>query len=370
MNHGMSPRPMASAYMQWVKTQTPAPYGLLTSGMLFCPLSFLKATLSDLEVNGPSFYGYQPLRNAVAQHCGVSPECVVLAEGTSMANHLVLATLLQAGDEVVIEDPTYELLVSLAGYVGAVVKRIPRRLENGFKVDPADLKRVVSSRTKLIILTNLHNPTSVYLSETELREIGSIARSVGAHVLVDEVYLEAKTPEVPASAFHLGPEFITTSSLTKVYGLNGLRCGWILAQPEWADRMWKLNDLFGVIPAHPAERISVLAFANMEALRDRSRSHLERNWASFRQIVGDHPAWTGAFPGYGTIVFPRLPLSDATNFCTDLRNQYGVSVIPGHFFGMPEHIRIGLGGDSKNVEQGLSQLKTALDVRFPAGAST
>ena len=101
------------------------------------------------------------------------------------------------------------------------------------------------------MITNLHNPSSVLAPDSVLREIGDLARSVGAHVLVDEVYLDAVYENTPRTSYQLGPEFIVTNSLTKVYGLSGLRCGWILAQPDLARAMWRLNDLFGVDPRAP-----------------------------------------------------------------------------------------------------------------------
>src|SRR5205085_8584350 len=104
-----------------------------------------------------------------------------------------------------------------------------------------------------IVVTNLHNPTSTLTGEDTIREIGEIARRAGARVLVDEVYLDAAFEKAPRSAAHLGDHFIVTSSLTKVYGLSGLRCGWIIGDPKLATAMWRLNDLFGVIPAHMAE---------------------------------------------------------------------------------------------------------------------
>src|SRR5205807_328656 len=118
-------------------------------------------------------------------------------------------------------------------------------------------------RTKLIVLTNLHNPSSALTPDSVLREVGDL----GAHVLVDEVYLDAVYEKTPRSSAHLGPQFIVTNSLTKVYGLSGLRCGWILAEPDLARAMWRLNDLFEVNAAHPAELLSVAAFRHLDAIR-------------------------------------------------------------------------------------------------------
>lgn len=177
-----------SDYMLWAKTQGLARFNLATSGVGPFPLHDLPATIDQLEINGDSAYGYAPLQHAIAKKCGVDPDCVVAAAGTSMANHLALATLIDPGDEVLIEHPTYELLTSTLLYLGAALKTFVRHEDNGYALDPAEVRRAFTAKTKLIVLTNLHNPSSVLASDSVLREIGDLARSVGARVLVDEVY--------------------------------------------------------------------------------------------------------------------------------------------------------------------------------------
>jgi len=211
--------------MHWSKTQSRARFNLATSGVAPFPLRKLPVKLEELEINGDDSYGYPPLQQAVAAHHGVNPDCVVESAGTSMANHLAMAAIIEPGDEVLIEHPAYGPILDVAQYLQANVKRFRRAEENGWAIDPADVRRCVTPKTRLIVITNLHNPTSALTPESVLREIGDIARSVGAFVLVDEVYLDAVYEETPRTSFHLGPEFIVTSSLTKVYGVSGLRCG-------------------------------------------------------------------------------------------------------------------------------------------------
>jgi aspartate/methionine/tyrosine aminotransferase len=245
-----------SPYMEWAKTRRMTRYNLAASGVASFPLADLVALaglrMEDLEVNGPVGYGYEPLQQAIAMKAGVSADCVVAAAGTSMANHLAMAAAFAPGDEVLIEKPAYELLVTTAQYLGASIKRFERRFEEGYCLDPRAVQRALTPRTRLIVITNLHNPSSALTDETTLREVGELAKSVGARVLVDEVYLEACYSSPWRSAFYLGNQFITTSSLTKAYGLAGLRCGWVLAEPELAKAMWRINDLYGVNAAHPA----------------------------------------------------------------------------------------------------------------------
>src|ERR1700736_2117022 len=153
-------RQKQSNYMHWAKLQSKAPFNLATSGVAAYPLSELPVTIGQLEINGDHTYGYAPLQTAIAKKANVDPDCVVAAAGTSMANHLAMAAILEPGDEVLIEHPTYELLVSTAQYLGAEVKRFARSPENRFRVDPTEVQNSVTPKTRLIVITNLHNPSS------------------------------------------------------------------------------------------------------------------------------------------------------------------------------------------------------------------
>ena len=246
--------------MYWSKTQSRARFNLATSGVAPFPFRELPIDLKELEINGDDSYGYPPLQKAIAAHHGVDPDCVVESAGTSMANHLAMAAIIEPGDEVLIEHPAYGPILDIAQYLQANVKRFRRIEENGWAVDPQEVRRCITPKTRLIVITNLHNPTSAFTPESVLREIGDIARSVGALVLVDEVYLDAVYDDTPRTSFHLGPEFVVTSSLTKIYGVSGLRCGWILAQPDLAWKMRRLNDLYSATPVYPGELLSVAAF--------------------------------------------------------------------------------------------------------------
>ena len=338
--------------MHWAKTQSRARFNLATSGVGSFPLAELPHQ-PRLEINGDSTYGYAPLQQAIARKCGVDPDCVVAAAGTSMANHLAMAALIDPGDEVLIEHPAYELLVSAALYFGADVKRFTRAEEDSFAIDSAAIRRALTPKTKLIVVTNLHNPSSALTPDSVLREVGDLARSVGAHVLVDEVYLDAVYENTPRSSFHLGPEFIVTNSLTKIYGLSGLRCGWILAQPDLARAMWRLNDLFGSIPAHPADLLSMAAFEHLDFIRERARKILEADRALLRGTGFQASPW-------GTTVFPSLPSGDVDAFLARLRTEYATTVVPGRFFGMPGHFRIGMGVNTEMFREGLKRLSLAL----------
>jgi aspartate/methionine/tyrosine aminotransferase len=280
-----------------------------------------------------------------------------------MANHLVMAGLLDAGDEVIIELPAYEPLLAVARYLGAQIKRFHRNFSAGFQINPDEIKSLISNKTRLIVLSNLHNPTGVLTPKDTLIALAELASAAGARILTDEVYLECLYPAsgTKLSSFHLSKTFVATSSLTKAYGLSGLRCGWILAEPELIRRFWRLNDLFGATPAHTSELLSVVALSKLPAIAERAKTILKKNRVLLENFFNEQKDRLDVIvPEFGTIAFPRLKSGDCTQFVQLLRQNYDTSVVPGHFFEMPEHFRIGIGGPTDLLETGLTNIAHAL----------
>jgi aspartate/methionine/tyrosine aminotransferase len=351
---------MSSAYMHWAKTSSTAKFNLATSGVANLKLRDLRVSLDDLEITDGG-YGYQPLIQAIAARYRVAAESIVTAAGTSFANHLALAALLKPGDEVLMEHPAYEPMLAAVRYLGAQVKRFSRKFENGFQISADELESSLTRNTRLIVLTNLHNPSSVLIDQSTLKQIGQIARRVGARVLVDEVYMETLFEESPSTSFHLGNEFVVTSSLTKAFGLSGLRCGWIFAEPELATRMWLLNDLFASTPVHAGERLSVVAMQQLEEIGARAKELLDRNRRILNEFLDTREDLDAVRPEFGTVMFPRVRRGTSERLCELLREKYETTVVPGRFFEMPAHFRAGITADTDLLRSGLERLGKALD---------
>jgi aspartate/methionine/tyrosine aminotransferase len=353
-------RLMQSDYMHWAKFKPPARYALTTSEVPHFRIDSLPISIADLDLDGASHPRYRPLREMIASRYRVPVEQIVAADGCSMANFLAMAALISPGDEVLIEQPSYDPLIGAASFLGAEIKRFERRAQEAFRLDAAIVEDAISDRTRLIVLTNLHNPSGSLAEEEELRVIGEIAASVGARVLIDEVYLDAVVP-AQRSAIHLGPEFVCTNSLTKVYGLSGLRCGWIFAQAELAERMWRVNDLFGVNQAHPAERLACIAFDRIDQVIGDTPAMLGRNRQLFNDFLPTRDDLDCARAVHGITAFPRWSGGDTERLNNHLRGRYDAAVVPGRWFEMSEHFRIGFGLATPEFEQALNRLGSALD---------
>jgi aspartate/methionine/tyrosine aminotransferase len=351
---------MQSGYMHWAKFQRPVRYSLSSSDVTRFRLDRLPLTIADLDLDGASHIRYAPLRLAIAERFGVTPEMVVTANGTSMANFLAMATLIGPGDEVFFERPPYEPMLASARFLGAEVRWLERDANAGFRLKVEQLEAEASGRTKLIAFTNPHNPTSALTEEHDLRAIGRIAERCGAYILVDEVYLDSAVPPRPTSAL-LGPQFVITNSLTKVYGLSGLRCGWILAEPELAERMWRANDLFGVNQPHQSETLSCFAFRHLDEISAGTFERLARHRGLFNDFVAARDDLTCMVAEHGVTAFPRWAGGDTEPLDELLRSRFDTSIVPGRWFDMPDHFRISLGGDTEMVTEGLARLGLALD---------
>lgn len=350
-------------YLEWAKARPAARYDLAISNMLGCSIDDLPGAREALSLAGRNDNGYPPLLEAIAQRYGVDPSQVTSAQGASGANFLVYATLLEPGDDVLVEQPGYDPLLGAPRLRGAQVVRFERAFTDGYALDPQRVRAAMTPRTKLIVLTSPHNPSGVLAAAEALDEVGAIAAAQGAHVLVDEVYLDAAEREIPVAA-RRGDVFISTSSLTKSYGLAGLRCGWILSSPALAERLRRTRDVVDGSGSIVAERLSVVAFAELDRLHARARSILGLNFPQVRAFVEARRELEWIEPTAGTVCFPRLRgVTDTSRFAARLLEERETAVVPGAFFQAPSHFRLGFSGSPETVGPGLQAIAAALEAR-------
>jgi aspartate/methionine/tyrosine aminotransferase len=353
-------RAMATPYIEWAKLASTARWNLATSGLPHLSADDIGGWPDTAVLTGPNAYGYPPLLERIAAHHRVRPAQVVTATGCSMANFLALAALTSPGDEVLIERPTYEPLLRAASHLGARITRFDRRAGDGFRIDPDAVAAAVTPRTRVIVLANLHNPSSQHTGNDVLARIGDRAAWAGARVLVDEVYLDTVFDRAPGSCVHLGSAFVATGSLTKTYGLSALRCGWIIADEELTQRTWRMADLYGNVQPFPMDLLAVAAFDRLPTLRARSRALLDANRTIFARWAAVRRDLTFMLPAWGTTVCVKPTRLDAERLCENLRAEHDVSVVPGRFFEQPDYVRLSLCTDSDTLTEGLRRLALAL----------
>ncbi len=352
--------------MRWAKTRPLVTYDLASSALVPVTTAELLGDIAAKDaflLSGPNDEGLLPLRAAIAARSGLTVDHVSIASGASGANFQALMTLLEPGDDALIETPAYDPLIAAARAAGANVVHFERSWSKGFALDPYAVRTALTPATKLIVLSNAHNPSGSMAGRDALEQLGVMAEAIGARVLVDEVYAEAQHDDgpVPKPAATLGDVFVSTSSLTKAYGLRGLRCGWILASPEVSRRIRQMRDIIDGSGPFVAEQLSLAAFERIDRLRSRARAILSVNLAAVRAMAQAHPRLEWLEPAAGTTAFPRVTGVDDTSELVDrLIRDHDTIVVPGRFFQAPQHIRIGLGGRADMVSEALTRLARAL----------
>ncbi|MBT3326504.1 MAG: aminotransferase class I/II-fold pyridoxal phosphate-dependent enzyme [Gemmatimonadales bacterium] len=352
-------------YMTWAKHHAKAKYDLTGSNLLPCSMDELPGARDALEIYGRNDDGWPPLVEAIASRFGVATERVATAPGASGANYLALAALVRPGDTVLVEWPGYDPHMGAARFLGANVTTFQRGWEQGFALDADEVAASITSETRAIVLTNLHNPSGAYAEPEALVEVGKLAKVVGAKVIVDEVYLDALEGVDNSPAATRDDVFISTNSLTKSYGLAGIRVGWVLADPETVERINRVRDVIDAVGSIPSETLGVLAFEQLDGLLERARGVLHPGQAIMREFMAAHPRLEWVQPIGGSVAFPRIQgVEDVGPFVTRAAADFDVGVTPGSYFGAPAHFRVAVAGERDVLEDGLAALGRALTTHF------
>jgi aspartate/methionine/tyrosine aminotransferase len=325
----------------------------------------------SLDWNGRSFLGLPELRGHVIAQAGLAglcePDDVLITAGAAEANYLVMRQLVQAGDHIVTESPGWPQVEVMARAIGAEVSLVTRREADGWQLSLDALRAAVTPRTRLIFLSNPNNPTGQLLGASDLRAIAQIAAEVGAWLLVDEVYagLEWAAPRSPSIA-GIYPRGITTGSVSKALGLQGLRTGWIICRDAGLikdavilrENSSEIMNVLGETIAEIALRPDRYA-ASLEVARQEGRANLD----ILDRFVAQTPDLSWVRPEAGLIGLARLPHGiDSDAFARQLlADPYRTFLLPGSAYGQPAHIRLGVGGGAEvALETGLARLGALL----------
>jgi aspartate/methionine/tyrosine aminotransferase len=322
----------------------------------------------SLDWNGVSFLGLPALRQRVLDQAGLrlSPDTVLVTAGAAEANYLLFRQLLQAGDEIVTEAPGWPQAGVMARAIGARLVEVPREEANGWWLDPEAVAKAITPRTRMIFLTNPNNPTGRLIPEADMRALAALADRHGIWLVVDEVYagLEWAGPRSPAIA-GLTPFGITTGSVSKALGLQGLRTGWMICQTPGVIRdAMILRENSSEIMNALGERIAEIALrpdrlaASLTRARDEGRATLDRMDA----FVRAEPRLSWHRPEAGLIGLARLDGIDGESLARRLLGPpYRTFLLPGSAYGCPGHIRLGVGGGPETrLDEGLGRLSALL----------
>ncbi|MCC6942962.1 MAG: aminotransferase class I/II-fold pyridoxal phosphate-dependent enzyme [Thermomicrobiales bacterium] len=311
--------------------------------------------------------GTERLRGTLAEtYEQVSPDDILVATGAIEANFLLFTSLLEAGDHVVAVYPAYQQLHSVARAIGCeVTPWTISQCDNHFAFDIDALERLVRKDTRLIVVNTPHNPTGAILSQVDLERIYGIAEEANAYVLCDEAYrwldMPGGEPLAPPMR-NLGPRAISVGTVSKPFGLPGLRIGWIAATEEIASACWSTRDYTSLSPAGLSDYLATVALRNRDALIARNheivRNNLETADVWFAEH-GDLAAWDR--PRGGLLALVRYAAANPSSEVADLlAKDYSVMLAPGSAFGYESHLRIGVGQRPDIFAEGLRRAAICL----------
>lgn len=316
-------------------------------------------------------WGNPFLIDAIAHRYGVSAEGILATTGCTTAISHVLSAYVEPGTHVVIEAPYFDLLLRLARNRRAEISLLERE-PGTFEVDPQRLASVLRPDTRLVLLANANNPTGHSLTDAALLEIAQVVRPHDVSVLIDEVYGDfVPTTERSGPAARLDPCFISVNSLTKVYGLHALKCGWIMASERALERIRPVYSDLETGSSKITHGIAALVLNDLDPFEKHWRAVLERNrplvLETTEQLLAEG-LLEGAVPAHGCMYFPRLTrVDDTRRFAAWLWEHSRVGIAPGEFFGAPRHVRIGFGQAHDSFKAGLERFAEGLRSYCHAG---
>ena len=351
-------------HMEWAKTR---PAGieidLSRSGLPSLPLAVLSPALEDLDPAEMDGYGPTPLREAIAARYGVSPANVLVTAGATHALFLLGGCLIEPGEPVAVETPGYQAIRHLPTLFGARPVPFERPFEERFRPDPARAEGLFRSGIRLLLLSDLHNPSGVGLAPEQIREMAEVAKRHRARLLVDEIYAEFLPREERPAAFRLHPAAITVTGTTKAFGFGGVRIGWALAEEELVRRAYAFNDYVTVLVPSPSARLALRLIRRIGPIEQKLREGVAARRAAFDAWIAGEKRLECVPPDGGIVAFPRLPEGmSGARFAKDLAERHRVRVVPGEFFGAERHVRIAFGEEPDRVREGLRRFSAALDV--------
>lgn len=310
--------------------------------------------------------GTYELRSAIARlYPGRTADNVLVTTGAIEANYLVFVAFLQPGDLVITEFPAYQQLYEVPQALGSEVRAWNLRSESNYRPDISELDAMMAtSRGKMIVINHPHNPTGASLDAGSMAAICEIAEQYDTILLSDEVYrgLTLTDGIATPSAQLFSDKAITVGSMSKAFGLSGLRIGWIVGPRDVIERCWEIRDYTSICPSGPSQAMALAALNNIGTIMARNVSLARNNFSILSQWISsnsDIVSWVP--PCEGVVAFVKYHVdTDSVKIAGDLAEIDSVLVIPGACFEVEGHFRIGFGGDSDILQEGLALISKRL----------
>jgi aspartate/methionine/tyrosine aminotransferase len=348
------------------KYQYEIDYDIGESAIKTLDVKDLDIDLSEISLRYGYHRGRPELRECiVAQYPGLKEKNIMVTTGASEANFLVVSALVKPGDHVIVEHPNYPSLYEVPRSLGCSVELLTLNFEQDFKPDLNTLENKITPKTRLISLTHPNNPTGSMISGEELQSLIDLVESRGIYLLFDETYRDMASAEqiLPAAAA-LSPRAISISSMSKCYGLPGIRTGWLASQDKFIlDSAVAIREQVSISNNALSEEIALSVLSQREEYLEKARARIDNNRAVVADWMQKQKDFEWICPEAGVVCFPRTRRHiqiDNEKLYRTLAEKYRTFVVPGRCFEMNNrHFRIGFGGDEEKIRKGLENLTKA-----------
>jgi aspartate/methionine/tyrosine aminotransferase len=300
-----------------------------------------------------------------ATYAGAGADNILVTTGAIEANFLLFNVLLSAGDHVIAPYPAYQQLYSVPKAIGCDVSLWHVGPDTGYRYDVGALERLLTPRTRVIVVNTPHNPTGAMLSPADAQRVYALADSVGATLIGDEAYRWLAVPDgdpFAPPAFDMGRRGISVGTLSKPFGLPGLRIGWIAGPTELVQHCWGLRDYISLSPGKLNDALAVLALKHRDQIIERNRRIIQANLATAGQWMAerlDFMQWTPPRGGLLALLRYDLPIPSLA-LADKLATEYSVMLAPGSAFGYEHHLRLGIGQRPDVFAEGLKRAGACL----------
>jgi aspartate/methionine/tyrosine aminotransferase len=342
-------------------------YNLSESSITDQKLSDIGVTIPDLTLIYGEHRGDRALRQLVADtEPGLAADHVLMTAGAAGALFLISTTLLSADDHLVVVRPNYATNIETPRAIGCEISFIDLRFENGFAIDPAEVEAALRPNTRTISVTAPHNPTGTLLARADLDRLIALAERQECTLLVDETYRDLSYGTKLPSAASLSKRAISVASLSKAYGIPGIRIGWLITQDtELYERLLAAKEQIAICGSVLDEAVALQVLQSRDAFLGRVLPEMHRRLDIVQEWIDSEPLVEWVPPSGGVVGFPRLRVPesfDADGFYKALLEDHGTYVGPGHWFEMPRtYFRVGFGWPTvPELKSGLQSISAAL----------
>lgn len=336
---------------------------LATTSMPAPNWDIFKENMGDIDLGQLWLDAYPELKALISSIYGYKEDDILITTGSNEGLFLIYLALLEKGRNTIVESPTYPPLFLIPKSLNYNLNKFTRKYDERFELPFKKIKNLITPKTTLITISNPNNPTSTIIDKKDIKKLIDIAEEKNTFVLCDEVYHDFAFDDKKPTAYDLGDNTIIVGSLTKYYGLGGIRIGWVASKSNILDSIRKLRNLCTITPSSLSQHIGAIALERKQRFDKRNEKILKKNRPIIREWITDSPKIEGHLPTFGNMAFLKVKEDiSIKNLSEKLADKYNTLIAPGEFFGDNNCFRLAFGSvDGNQLRDGLKCIHKVIE---------